>query len=68
MEDPLKLRHIPKWYIHLFTAKHLFKTFLGKFIKVVAKSFIHDVTLPYQVFFTSVPKQKPSDIDEYVSI
>ena len=71
MEDTLKIRHFPKWNLHPFTAKCFIKTFNEKskfFAKIIEKSFIHDVTLSYQVFVTTISKQKSSDISNYESI
>ena len=71
MEDILKIRQFPKWNLHRFTAKCFIKTFNEKskyFTKIIEKSFIHDVTLSYQLFVTTIPKQMALDITNYESI
>ena len=71
MEDTLQIGHFPNRSLHLLTAKHFSKTFFekfNKFITIVANFFMHDVILSCQVFLTSFPKQKASDVAEYVPI
>ena len=61
MKDTLQIRQFPKWNLHRFTANCFIKTFNEKskyFAKIIEKSLLHDVTLSYQLFVTTIPKHQ----------